>query len=454
MREQQLSIFLTESNSSTETSYLCSCPTILPTFALSHPAPDTAKELMIQIINFILHGVQPSHLPVTFSTIYVDKPFAGDIYIAECPHILQNYQTFGLSKEQAYQKLSQGLQTILFTLAKSPDRIKITPHNGGYLAKCENLLPSRKSYSPSKEGAFNGLAKTITSQLALDNYKKRCAAPTIITGSPHSGTSALALLLLKNGISMGTSFNWALDETDIHHGIPDTGPFHGIIDIIERYYPDGQHEVTENELLLLQDYFHRLLTSKVTQFPWGWKSPYACYIMPLLSQIFPHAKFIQIVRDGRDVALSPLPIFPNNNFGKLLYFDRTDIEEWEGIKLSPDLGKNVISGTFDPPPTIQECEFLAYLWEKISCRAAEYGANLGPERYLQIRFEELCKKPMETVQKISHFIGRSLDYQVVDWQKDRIGKYKNPPQWAAKNSFCKTLEKRCAKGLKYFGYID
>ncbi len=175
------------------------------------------------------------------------------------------------------------------------------------------------------------------------------------------------------------------------------------------------------------------------------------FLMPLIKKVFPDVKFVHIIRDGRDVTLSPHSTFPNNDFGKLLYFDSTNIEEWEGIRLSKNLGKSIVSNSFNPPPTLIECKFLSYLWEKMSIIGAEYGATMK-ENYLQISFENLCLNPHDTVSEISEFLGIILDHNVLTFRKDRVNKFMNPPEWAAGEGFIGKIEKHCKKGLEYFGY--
>src|SRR5438445_13883106 len=38
---------------------------------------------------------------------------------------------------------------------------------------------------------------------------------------------------------------------------------------------------------------------------WGWKAPRSIYLLSFLSAQFPQLKFIHVLRDGRDMALSP-----------------------------------------------------------------------------------------------------------------------------------------------------
>ena len=38
--------------------------------------------------------------------------------------------------------------------------------------------------------------------------------------------------------------------------------------------------------------------------PWGWKEPRSIYLLPFFHQQLPALRFLHVVRDGRDMALS------------------------------------------------------------------------------------------------------------------------------------------------------
>ncbi len=436
-----------------ENLYFSTCPKRLNSFIVRHETPDLANQLMIDLLDYLYNGHSFSILEkANFDiNVYNQHPNGTEFFHIDCPHLLPGIKTFGSSKEQATERLDKLISEYLCKGTFMKHKISGLHSEAGYQSQCEAVLPAMRTFSESLEKSYNGMAKTITNHLILEELKKQAESPIIVTGSFHSGTSALALLLIKNGISMGTNLNYAFDEEDITYGTIETGPFKGIGDLIRRYYPEKQNCISENEKLLLKDYFFRLVKSKIVFPYWGWKSPLAIYLMPLLAQIFPEAKFLHIVRDGRDVALSPHPTFPNNELNKLLYFDQPDISEWEGVKLTPDLGKNVASNFFDKPPNLVECKFLAHLWEKMSILGAKYGADLG-KNYLQVRFEKLCLSPKETVTEISEFLSLPLKHDSMEWRVDRVGKYQKPPEWASDYGFMESLEKHNKKGLDFFHY--
>ncbi len=433
--------------------YLCSCPELLPTFIIRHPTQEKAELLMAKVVGYLFKE-QPFSLfddmEMNLSTIS-HKATSEVFFLVECRNLLPGFKASGNSVASAVTNLNVLSLNYLKGLLSSNNQIKCIPVYNGYASSCHEVLPQIDKFSDKKEVAYNEMAKCVMDQQILEELKKQASSPIVITGSFHSGTSALALLLIRNGIFLGNYLNYAYDEQDISNGDPNIGPFRGLTGLIEHYYPNKQHSLSANELLLLKDFFFRFVKKKIAFPYWGWKSPISVFLMPLIKKVFPGVRFLHIIRDGRDVTLSPHSTFPNNDFGKLLYFDRTDIEEWEGIHLSQNLGKGLVSNNFNPPPTLTECEFLSYLWEKMSIIGAEYGATMK-ENYLQISFENLCLNPHETVSEISDFLGVTLDHNVLTFRKDRVNKFRNPPEWASGDGFIERIEKRCRKGLEYFGY--
>jgi len=96
---------------------------------------------------------------------------------------------------------------------------------------------------------------------------------------------------------------------------------------------------------------------------WGDKTPLYVIEMPLLAALFPAARFVHIVRDPRDCALSSAAVWGNS----LL---RT-AQEW-----ADRVGK----GRAD-------------------------GAALGSERYVEVRFEDLLADPPGVLARLFDFLG-------------------------------------------------
>ncbi|MGH2808964.1 MAG: sulfotransferase [Actinomycetota bacterium] len=98
---------------------------------------------------------------------------------------------------------------------------------------------------------------------------------------------------------------------------------------------------------------------------YGDKSPRTTGAIPMLADLFPEARFIHIIRDGRDVALS--------------HFD---------VDFGPD---NVMHAALD--------------WRREVGRCHADGSRLDAGRYVEVRYEDLIDRPEETVRGLCTFIG-------------------------------------------------
>jgi hypothetical protein len=96
---------------------------------------------------------------------------------------------------------------------------------------------------------------------------------------------------------------------------------------------------------------------------WGDKTPVYMVELPLLAGLFPHARFIHLIRDVRDCCLSTEKLWGNS-----------------------------------PMRTAQ-------VWaDRIrACRAA--GARLGGERYMELRYEDLVADVKTTLGRLFDFLG-------------------------------------------------
>lgn len=164
---------------------------------------------------------------------------------------------------------------------------------------------------------------------------------------------------------------------------------------------------------------------------WGDKTPYYTPDIDVLNQIFPHAKFIQVLRDGRDVALSQRKIgwLSNNSFALA--------QDWR--------------------------------WKTTVCH--KVGRSLGPERYLELRYEDLVREPETSLRMACTFLGEDFDPQMLryheaaeqvvpseslQWHRNSV----RPPDaskiFAWKKALPKTdrviFEEIAGDTLEYFGY--
>jgi hypothetical protein len=116
----------------------------------------------------------------------------------------------------------------------------------------------------------------------------------------------------------------------------------------------------------------------------GEKTPDYVRSIPLLDRLFPWSRFVHIVRDGRDVALSVL--------------------EWANEGKGP--GRFALWAT-------QPIAVCALWWRRQVEPGARAGRSMSPERYREIRYETLAADPEPTLRGLSSFLGLPYDLAMV-----------------------------------------
>lgn len=107
---------------------------------------------------------------------------------------------------------------------------------------------------------------------------------------------------------------------------------------------------------------------------WGDKTPLYVLHMPALAAIFPGARFIHLVRDGRDVAASAVAKW-GRRYPQRLYLDEV---------------------------------YILLRWAEAVRRGRRTGARFGGGCYLEIRYEELVRRPEATLRGVCDFLGEEL----------------------------------------------
>lgn len=102
---------------------------------------------------------------------------------------------------------------------------------------------------------------------------------------------------------------------------------------------------------------------------YGDKTPSYVLHLPLLADLFPEARFVHVLRDGRDVAMSLLEV----GFG---------------------------------PRTMAEA---AIHWRERVGKGLTYGRQLGPTRYREVRYEDVLEDPAGTIGPLCDFVGLEFD---------------------------------------------
>jgi len=130
-----------------------------------------------------------------------------------------------------------------------------------------------------------------------------CPDPIFVVGSPRSGTSQLAFSLARH------SQNWVSRESHfLHHLAKLAKDIHALgteWNEVSYTWWLAKEGVTPEELLKFIGYaMNALFTSRSDGLRWIDHTPGYAIILPDLGVAFPGARFIHVVRDGRDVVNS------------------------------------------------------------------------------------------------------------------------------------------------------
>jgi hypothetical protein len=142
--------------------------------------------------------------------------------------------------------------------------------------------------------------------------------------------------------------NWGLDLDVVGESFADQPPTD---------YPDAIRRL------------YRLYAASREKGRYGDKTQANIHHLPLLADLFPEARFVHAVRDGRDVALA--------------HTDGTKIEQ------------------------------VAVSWKRRVAAGREAGQALGPERYIESRFEELIDDTEGSVRRLCGFLDLPFDPQML-----------------------------------------
>ena len=116
---------------------------------------------------------------------------------------------------------------------------------------------------------------------------------------------------------------------------------------------------------------------------WGDKTPMYMRHLPLLGRLFPRAQYVHLIRDGRDAATSFLQM-PEGTFTR----------------------------TWAHPETPAR---FACLWRTEVTDARALGRRVGPDRYLEARYEDLVAEPVRVVRSICDFARLPFEPAMLDY---------------------------------------
>ena len=211
----------------------------------------------------------------------------------------------------------------------------------------------------------------------------------VIVGAPRSGTTLLRFMLDASSelaIPPETGFLAIGDKiTGRGEKLRDKF-FHAIVNYGEplRSWPD--FEIPEQEFRVILDQitpfnvadgyraFYRLYAARHGKPRWGDKTPIYCRHLKSIRKVLPEARFVHIIRDGRDVALS---------LRRMWFSPGSDMET------------------------------QASYWR--DCILAARRAGMGHDDYLEVRYEELIQNTAETLQRICAHVDLTFEERMLNY---------------------------------------
>jgi len=209
-------------------------------------------------------------------------------------------------------------------------------------------------------------------------------SPVFVLGHSRSGTSLVCRLLLDHlGVNFGTEsqfivryhrklaqygnlgddrrLRWLLHDVGHERFFARTRQNFGFVFDPERAARSIRDRTFSGVLRAIFDQF----AASQGHVRWGDKTPEYCRHLPLIHELFPDAQFLHVIRDGRDVAQS---IF-QTGFGS----------------------KNAYEAARD--------------WKRTVSDIRTFGAQVAPGSFLEIRYEDLLRNPVGTMDRVADGLG-------------------------------------------------
>jgi hypothetical protein len=152
---------------------------------------------------------------------------------------------------------------------------------------------------------------------------------------------------------------------------------------------------------------------------------------PHVHAVFPRARYVHIVRDGRDLA-----------------FKRHRTHDPDTV-----LGRRVLAtiGAVGDPGYIQAALSWAYQVELFTDFAARC---LPSDRVLDLTFEELCADPVGVTRRVATFLGLPVPDAAVQFLSDFTNPDKIADHRLRKPERIRAVEERIGPTLRRFGYTE
>jgi hypothetical protein len=177
----------------------------------------------------------------------------------------------------------------------------------------------------------------------------------------------------------------------------------------------GRGEDTEELLAGLTraatDYFLGRELAKSGKRIVGDKTPFgSAEAIKEIGEVYPEAKVIHVIRDGRDVAVSTIHHMWSyvKDEGGIYELGPKELERREAYR------RNSLVPLAQSLFTEERLADIAANWRTEVSRAVEDGPVLLGDNYLEVRYEELLERPMEETRRLLEYLGADAGEATVE----------------------------------------
>ena len=215
--------------------------------------------------------------------------------------------------------------------------------------------------------------------------------PTLVLGVRRSGTTLLRVMLDRHSQLAVPDESYFIPQlARRHRDPPDLDTFVDDLARLEtlREWDVAPVEVRERlvpgaPLGAAIAAIYEVYAAKRGKQRWGEKTPMYMQHLPLLDRLFPDARYVHLIRDGRDAATSFLRMPPG-----------------------------IVTRTWAHPRTVAD---FACQWRTEVAAARALGRRVGPACYREVRYEELVRAPEDELRRICEFLELSFEPPMLEY---------------------------------------
>ena len=214
----------------------------------------------------------------------------------------------------------------------------------------------------------------------------------------------------------------------------------------------------------LIEHYHFLfewLTGRFSKDTWLERSGNSLLLIPALLRIWPSARFVHICRDGRDTAISmhkhPLFRVGARTYEVLKRLKLDPFHPFNVVGTSPWIPYFALVNSWVVPLSSYRksgvtLPVVGEYWSGMIERGVGYLNQLGQDRVLSIRFEDIAANPEEQVSRFIRFVGPQFENE--QWLEEVVKLPRRvPSRWsrlAAADQ--RRLTEACEPGMRLLGY--